>query len=277
MTEAAMSFEEHTKKAKAVMWHPIVENMMASYGEDTTVRIWDVNQGECAITFTGVDEPCHAIRWSPDGDLLGATVKKNTMAFFDPRVESSVIRAASHVGPRAQKISWIDQKTVVTAGFGPGANKEIAVWDLKNLEAPLAKADVPDGTGIQHIDFDREHNLLFTAGRGDSQIEFFQINKGALKIITYLDAYRAKGASKAFCWMPKWAVECTKHEVRRAARVTSDKTLENIAFMLPSKSGLFQPDLYPPFPSNTPNGKIDEWISGTNKPAITMELKPQKK
>ena len=77
--------------------------------------------------------------------------------------------------------------------------------------------------------------------------------------------------------MPKWALDCSKHEVRRAARVTSDKTLENIAFVLPSKSGLFQPELYPPFPSNTPNSKIEEWKQGTNKPPITMELRPEKK
>ena len=74
------------------------------------------------------------MRWSPVGDLIGCTVKKNTMAFFDPRVESSVLRAASHQGPRSQKIAWIDQTTVVTSGFNPSANREFAVWDLKNLD-----------------------------------------------------------------------------------------------------------------------------------------------
>ena len=49
--------------------------MLASYAEDNTVRVWDVNQGECAITFTGIDESCQAMRWSPDGDLLGCMVK----------------------------------------------------------------------------------------------------------------------------------------------------------------------------------------------------------
>jgi WD40 repeat protein len=53
-----MSFEEHAKKCKAIQWHPIVENMISSYSEDNTVRIWDVNQGENAITFTGIDESC---------------------------------------------------------------------------------------------------------------------------------------------------------------------------------------------------------------------------
>ena len=83
-------------------------------------------------------------------------VKKNTMAFFDPRVESSVIRVASHQGPRAQKLSWIDNDTFVTSGFNIGACREYAVWDMKNLDQPMAKGDIGDGasTGIAHITFD---------------------------------------------------------------------------------------------------------------------------
>ena len=119
--------------------------------------------------------------------------------------------------------------------------------------------------------------MLFSVGRGDSAIEYFQFDRTASKILTYLDSHRAKNAQKAFCWLPKWTLNCSKHEVRRAARVTSDKTLEMVAFVLPSKSGLFQPDLYPPFPSNAPNNKIEDWKAGTDKPANTMELRPEKK
>ena len=96
VTEAAISLDDHGKKCKAIQWHPIVENMLSSYAEDSTVRVWDVNQGECSITFTGIEECCTGMRWSPVGDLLGCMVKKNTMAIFDPRVESSVLQAASH-------------------------------------------------------------------------------------------------------------------------------------------------------------------------------------
>lgn len=213
--------------------------MLASYAEDNTVRVWDVNQGECAITFTGIDESCQAMRWSPDGDLLGCMVKKNQMAIFDPRVESSVQVAASHQGPRAQKISWIDNTTFVTAGFNPSACREFAVWDIKNLDQPMAKGDITDGTGVSHIEFDREHELLFNVGRGDSYISFWQYDRSAPRMMTPLDSWRCNNSQKAFTWLPKWTVDVNKHEIRRGARVSSDKTLELIAFRLPSKSGLF--------------------------------------
>lgn len=117
VTECDMEFDDHAKKCKAIQWHPIAEHVLASYAEDSTVRVWDVNTGDCAITFTDVDETALAMRWSPVGDKIGCMIKKNTMAIFDPRVANSVMRAASHQGPRAQKIAWIDNETIVTSGF----------------------------------------------------------------------------------------------------------------------------------------------------------------
>ena len=96
-----MDFEDHAKKCKAIQWHPIAENVIASFGEDNTVRVWDVNTGDCAATFADLDEVCHSIRWSPLGDLIGCTVKKNKMAFYDPRAPDSIVQAAAHEGPRA--------------------------------------------------------------------------------------------------------------------------------------------------------------------------------
>ena len=95
-------------------------------------------------------------------------------------------------------------------------------------------------------------------------------------MMTPLDTYRCGTSHKAFTWMPKWALDVNKHEIRRGARITSDKTLEICAFRLPSKSGLFQPDLYPPFPSYTPSNNFDDWAKGNDKPPITIELRPEK-
>ena len=141
----------------------------------------------------------------------------------------------------------------------------------------MAKGDIMDGTGVSHIEFDREHDLLFNVGRGDSFIQYWQFDKSAPRMMTPLDSWRSSTSQKAFTWLPKWAVDVNKHEIRRGARVTSDKTLEIVGFRLPSKSGLFQPDLYPPFPSNTPNSTVEEWQGGVNKPAITQELRPEAK
>lgn len=161
-----------------------------------------------------------AMRWNPAGDLLGCMVKKNKMAVFDPRMADSVVIADSHQGPRAQKIAWIDNETFVTAGFNTNAQREFAVWDMKNLDQPMAKGEMGDGTGVSHIDYDQEHDLLFNVGRGDSSIKFWQFDRSAPRMMTPLDSYSTGTATKAFTWLPKQCLDVNKHEVRRGARIT---------------------------------------------------------
>jgi len=277
VTQSDMEFDEHAKKCKAIQWHPICENVLASYAEDNTIRVWDVNTGDCATTFTDLDESCHAIRWSPQGDLIGATVKRNKMCIFDPRQNDSAVIADAHKGPRAQKFAWIDNETFVTSGFNPQAQREFCVWDLRKIDEHLAKGDITDGTGVSHIDFDREHDLLFNVGRGDSFIQYWQFDRTSPRIMTPLDTYNGGSSQKGFTWMPKWACDVDKHEIRRGVRITDKKTMEILAFRLPSKSGLFQADLYPAFAGNTSNNNFTDWMAGTDKPAVTMELRPEKK
>lgn len=77
-----------------------------------------------------------------------------------------------------------------------------------------------DGTGVSHIDFDREHDLLFNVGRGDSIIKYWQFDRSAPRMMTPLDQYSTGTATKAFCWLPKWSLDVNKHEIRRGARIT---------------------------------------------------------
>lgn len=141
----------------------------------------------------------------------------------------------------------------------------------------MAKGDINDGTGVSHIEFDKEHDLLFNVGRGDSFIQYWQFDKSSPRMMTPLDTYNGGSSQKAFTWMPKWCCDVNAHEIRRGARITDKKTLEIVAFRLPSKSGLFQQDLFPPFSSNTPNNDFTTWMAGTDKEAKTMELRPEAK
>jgi hypothetical protein len=93
------------------------------------------------------------------------------MTFIDPRVEESVLSGASHNGAKSQKIQFIDDELVITSGFSRMNEREWAVWDLRQLaEGPVASGQLGDGSGIGHIYFDREHKLLFNAGRGDGSV-----------------------------------------------------------------------------------------------------------
>ena len=153
--------------------------------------------------------------------------------------------------------------------------REFAIWDIRQQGAgSIATGGLPEGSGIPHIYFDREHGLLYNSGRGDGSIQFFQYSESIPGMVAFLGKFSHGQACKSFCILPKQSLDPTKHEVGRSARYLADNTLDYIAFRLPNRTGVFQEDLYPPFPANESSNDISSWIAGNDKPVKTMQLRP---
>ena len=99
MLECAMELEAHQRKCISIQWHEAAEELLATHSIDRTIKIWDINEDRSddpVITFTDMPDIATSIRWSPDGKMIAGMVKNKSMVIFDPRQESSVIKAASH-------------------------------------------------------------------------------------------------------------------------------------------------------------------------------------
>ena len=133
-----MAIQAHPKKTVCTRWHTSTENLIATTGSDRTIKVWDINNcDDPAITFQDIPDLCNTFRWSPDGTKIAACIKNKSMAIFDPRQESSCIKAGMHVGPRSQRLEWIDDESIISAGFDREAKRQWGAWDLRNLEQPL--------------------------------------------------------------------------------------------------------------------------------------------
>ena len=58
----------------------------------------------------------------------------------------------------------------------------------------------------------------------------------------------------------------------KCARVNANKTLEVLSAYLPSKSGGFNQDYYPPFMSNEAANTAEDWCAGTDVAPKTMQM-----
>ena len=160
MLECAMELEAHQRKCISIQWHEAAEELLATHSIDRTIKIWDINEDRSddpVITFTDMPDIATSIRWSPDGKMIAGMVKNKSMVIFDPRQESSVIKAASHQGPRQQRMQWVDEATILTSGFDREAKRQWACWDLRSMEQPLVLGQLNEGSGVPYFFFDREY------------------------------------------------------------------------------------------------------------------------
>ena len=71
--------QAHSKEIYTIKWsftgpntpNPNANLVLASASFDSTVRLWDVERGDCLHTLTRHKEPVYSVAFSPDGKFLG--------------------------------------------------------------------------------------------------------------------------------------------------------------------------------------------------------------
>jgi hypothetical protein len=87
--------------------------------------------------------------------------------------------------------------------------------------------------------FDEQHNLLYTAGRGEMHIGIYTFDKAQANPLTFITNFTGSTPQKGANIMPKQCLDVDKHEVDRFVRMTNTGIIEYISFKLPNRTGQF--------------------------------------
>lgn len=161
------------------------------------------------------------------------------MYSYDPRQQGSAQTGVSHNGPKAIKLSWLDDDFFMTSGFNKQAERKFAFWDSRNLAQPVTEGALGDGLGVAHLYFDEQHNILFTAGRGEMHIGIYTVDRNSPNFLTFIANYTGATPQKGCNVLPKQCLDVDKHEVDRFVRMTNTGLIEYISFRLPNRTGQF--------------------------------------
>lgn len=271
---------KHPKKCHLASYHPTANKVVATASYDLCVRVWDAAEEDemCALEIP--DLP-NAIKWDYDGSRLAVTSKDKMLRIVDPRSKQIALQNKIHDGAKASKVCWMgtDTTKIVTTGFSSQAERQVAVWDLRQFSAD-ASADVSSlnllnldqGTGALYPTYDPDTKLLFLAGKGDGNVRFFEYSSEA-PYLHYISDYRSTRPQKGFDFIPKHAVDVSRHEVMRGLKL-ENTLIEPISFLVPRKSAEFQDDLYPETYAGEPVLTGSQWMSGENKAPKLKSMVP---
>jgi len=138
MKGPVMKADSHEAAVLALSWNTNHENLLASSSADTTVKLWDINEGKCKMTYTHHDREVQSIKWNP--------------------VETTVMLSGSMDGT----IAALDaRQTEVAAKWKLPSEVECIAWDPHNPQYFMASTD----TGlVQRFDARKGSNskALFT-------------------------------------------------------------------------------------------------------------------
>jgi len=145
--------------------------ILASSSDDTTIKLWDVDTGECLQTFWGHDSWVYSVSFSPNGQILASGSRDQTVKLWDWHTGECLHTLQRHV------------QQVKTIGFSPcgrmlasGSNDNtIKLWDANTgtcLQTLEGHSD-----WVLSVVFSPCTNILASAS-GDETIKLWDVNTG---------------------------------------------------------------------------------------------------
>lgn len=271
MTESAQTLSGHGRKCGTVNFHPSANNVLATSAGDFKVKVWDIEKGSELFSVEGHSNLIQSVQWNTDGSQIATFAKDKKLRILDPRGSSVVSEVQAHEGVKGGRCTWLGDK-LFSVGFSKTSERRFAIWDPKNMSAPLTDQGIDNSAGIIMPFYDAGSNVLFLAGKGDGNIRYFEIVNDD-KLIYFLSQYSSTQPQQGMAALPKRAVNVSTNEIMRLYKGMQG-TIEPISFTVPRKSDIFQDDLFPDCPSEEPAMTASEWASGSTAAPKTRSMAP---
>jgi len=266
LNEDMQTLKGHKRKVGVVKYHTVVENLIATAGQDYDVKCWDIEKGLAVNTTPGHTNIIQSLDWNYNGSLLCSNAKDKKVRVIDPRQQTIAMEGNSHVGVKGGRALWLGKHDkLVSVGFGSGASREYMIWDIKNMDAPIVKATLDNAAGVVIPFYDEDSDLLFFAGKGDGGIRYYELVPEAdpSEMIFEVSTYRTNDSTAGCGAVYRRACNVSVNEIIRLYQVTGTQ-LRPLSFQVPRKSDLFQDDLFPDCRGDEPNLALAQWLAGEN-------------
>ncbi|KAJ3114896.1 Coronin-2B [Phlyctochytrium bullatum] len=266
-----LTLNGHGRKVGHVLFHPTADNVLASASGDFTVKLWDISTGKERQELTGHTELIQSLAWSYDGAQLITACKDKKIRVFDVRANTVVAEAQGHAGVKGSRVTHFGPvDKFASTGFSRSSERQVYVWDAKNLSEPLKQENIDTASGLIIPHFDVDTSMLYLAGKGDGNIRYYEWVDDE-KGLYPLSEYKSSDPLRGIGFLPKRACSIAEVEVVRIFKV-HPTMVEPISFRVPRKSDAFQADVFPDTVGPEPALSADEFFSGKTAPPKLISL-----
>ncbi|XP_067943788.1 coronin-7-like isoform X2 [Watersipora subatra] len=276
LEEATKTIPAHTDKIYSIEFHPLASDVLASAGQDFSVKVWNLDTAE-DITLTGHSSPILAMAWSANGVYLATFCKDSVIRIYEPRASLSPIREGKGpVGNRGARLVWVhDDEFIAVSGFDRQSTRLLQLYDSNNLSVGIATVDLDVAPSLLMPHYDPSSHTIFLTARGDTIIQAYEVTKEA-PYFQVLSSVHCNGQHQALAFLPIISCDVRNVEFAKAYRLTQS-TIEPISFTVPRvKPEFFQDDLFPDTPVTwEPTCNASQWFSGIDTLPSKMNLQPE--
>jgi hypothetical protein len=147
--------------------------ILASGGQDGTVRTWDVQTGEQRAQLTGHTRPVTSVAFSPDGTILASGSQDGTVRTWDTGTGDQRVQLTGHTGP-VSSVAFSPDGTILASSAG-----SVRIWDVRTGEQ---RVQLTGHTGpVSSVAFSPDGTIL-ASGSQDGTVWIWDVRTGEQRI-----------------------------------------------------------------------------------------------
>ena len=274
ITKEVQSYQKHQKKVPLVNFNPIASDVLCSGAFTGEIHVWNALKGETFCELKADDTPT-CLSWSPNGVLVGATLKNKFMEIFDPRANKMVFKQQINEAFQSAKFAWVSNETFSTISWNKGGAKQLKLWDIRKVkedlssEGELTAVQIDTAKTVTTPFVDRESKLIYTIGKGEASTHIFDYSEGTFKKGIN---YSSKEPSISSVMFERKCLDYNRNEIDRFARYVNSQKVYYVSFTIARRNPGFDHTLFPPVSSGEPTLSYDQWAGGENGEPMKKEI-----
>ena len=223
------------RKVLYTLFNPSASNILATVDGNRSVQIFDIERSTASMTLSMHPKLIQDLKWTYDGSQVATTSKDKSIRMFDPRAgdEPSTVVKNAMKGLKTFKMCFMhNHQQYAVAGFNRTAGRVLKTFDARKNEE-LNESRVDGGAGFIMPFYDEGTNLLYLAGKGDSNIRIYERTM-ATPFEYQCSNPRVTTATKGMCMFPKRGLDILAVETTRFYKLVGNG-VEPISFTIPRR------------------------------------------